>query len=250
MTHTDTDIKAIFIDALELPSDTDRAAYLERACAGSPGVRARVETLLAAIGQAGSFLETPAVALETSLAPGAGAESPTLAAGVDSSTAPDSLEVTTNHDALPSITESGGADMGPSDRSAFSTPTRLGDFELVRRLGHGAMGVVFEARQVSLNRPVAVKMTRAGLFADEADLRRFRLEAEAVAHLDHPRIVPIYGVWEHQDCHYFSMKRSGAGAWRAACPRLPQILAPRRSWWLRSPERSSTPTTGASSTAT
>ncbi len=74
------------------------------------------------------------------------------------------------------------------------------------------MGVVFEARQVSLNRPVAVKMIRAGLFAGEADLRRFRIEAEAVAHLDHPRIVPIYGVWEQQDCHYFSMKLIRGGS--------------------------------------
>src|SRR4029077_6745075 len=95
-----------------------------------------------------------------------------------------------------------------------------------RRLGEGAMGVVFEARQVSLNRPVAVKMIRAGLFAGEADLRRFRIEAEAVAHLDHPRIVPIYGVGEHQDCHYFSMKLIRGGS---LAPRLPAYLADPRA---------------------
>src|SRR5262249_7124186 len=93
--------------------------------------------------------------------------------------------------------------IGPPDLSPPSTPTRLGDFEVVRRLGGGAMGVVFEARQLSLNRPVALKMIRAGLFAEEADLRRFRIEAEAVAPLDHPPIVPIYGVWEDPDCPHF-----------------------------------------------
>ena len=100
-------------------------------------------------------------------------------------------------------------------------PTRLGDFELIRRLGEGAMGAVFEARQVSLNRPVAVKMVRAGLFAGEADLRRFRIEVEAVAHLDHPRIVPIYGVGEHDDCHYFSMKLIRGGSLATRLPDSP-----------------------------
>ena len=203
MTGTAPDIKAIFVEALDLASDAERAAYLDRACEGSPAVRARVEALLAAIGQAGSFLETPALAREASREPGAGVDFPTLAAEADSWDAPAGL-------------------------SAPWTPTRLGDFELVRRLGEGAMGVVFEARQVSLNRPVAVKMIRAGLFAGEADLRRFRIEAEAVAHLDHPRIVPIYGVGKHDDCHYFSMKliRGGSLARRLAVyPANPRAAA-------------------------
>jgi hypothetical protein len=59
----------------------------------------------------------------------------------------------------------------------------------------GGSSVGIEARQMSLKRPVAVQMIRAGLFAGKADLRRFRVEVEAIAQPDHPRIVPVHGVW-------------------------------------------------------
>ncbi len=72
MTDTAPDIKEIFVEALDLASDAERAVYLDRACADEPDVRARVEALLGAIGQAGSFLEAPALAREASREPGAG----------------------------------------------------------------------------------------------------------------------------------------------------------------------------------
>src|SRR5205085_4680292 len=85
-------------------------------------------------------------------------------------------------------------------------PERLGDHRILREIGRGGMGVVYEAEQVSLGRHVALKVLPPAALLDPQHLERFHREAKAAARLHHTNIVPVYGVGEYEGVHFYAMQ--------------------------------------------
>ena len=181
-------------------SPDERPAFLDAACAGDVALRKRLEVLLRADTAAGSFLARPALDAAASESPTPVADSATLVPGETAPSAP-----------------------SPACRIRY-----FGDYELLEEIAQGGMGVVWRARQSNLKRDVALKMIRSGALATSAEVARFLREAEAAANLQHPNIVAIHEVGEHDGRHYFSMDLVDGrdlGAIAAEGPLAPQRAA-------------------------
>jgi len=161
-------IGPILEQAIDLPPDR-RAAYLDGACAGDAALRAEIEILIGAEARAGTFLEAPVDLADLREPPG-----------------PD----------LPDPTET----MPPAG-------TTIGPYRIVRELGRGGMGVVYEAEQQRPRRPVALKVILGGRHVDAGTIRMFQREADSLARLKHPAIASIYesGCTEEGQ-HFFAME--------------------------------------------
>jgi WD40 repeat protein len=162
-----------------------RAAYLDQACANDAALRREIDALLLTSDKTATAHQT------TDPAPGP-PDAPTVREDrVDPGMAAGPVDSLRD----PNLAYSGGPTM----------PIRFGDYELLEEIARGGMGVVWKARQLSLNRTVALKMILSGQFADEAEVRRFRNEAQAAARLQHPNIVAIHEIGIEQDRHFFTM---------------------------------------------
>ena len=108
----------------------------------------------------------------------------------------------------------GDASSGASSKSGATespahcgtTPGRLGEFRILREIGRGGMGVVYEAEQESLGRRVALKILPGNLLTDASQVRRFVREARSAARLHHTNIVPVFGVGQHDGTHFYAMQ--------------------------------------------
>ena len=160
----------ILEEAIDLPPES-RAAFLDRACGGDAGLRSEIDAVLRADDEAGSFLSAPAALGTFDPAPDGAAA--------------DAAE--------------GGA--APAGLAA------IGSYRIVREIGRGGMGIVYEAEQQRPRRPVALKVMLGGRHVDPTSIRMFRREAESLARLEHPGIAAIHesGVTEDGE-HFLAME--------------------------------------------
>ena len=183
MAAQNLDEEAIFNVARKIESPDSRANYLEQACGEDAALRARVQALLRAHDEDWTFLQPPVPDQPDPPLPG---------------TTDPEKETLPPQASLPVAV-------------AADQPT-VSDYEILGELGRGSMGVVYKAWQTKLHRLVALKMILSGAHAGEADLARFRTEAEAIARLQHSNIVQIHEVGEHGGLPFFSLEYCPGGS--------------------------------------
>ncbi|WP_165234154.1 WD40 repeat domain-containing serine/threonine protein kinase [Aquisphaera insulae] len=191
-------VQSVFLAAVGCEDPEEQACVLDRECADDPGLRERVEALLRAHDGRYSLLDRPLVGRDD------------LDVGSDSS-----HEFTGRH--VPS--RSSRSDPSALTRGAGvtslgipSTRTAIPGYEIVGELGRGGMGVVYQARQVLLDRPCALKMILGGAYAAPEAFSRFLTEAQAVARLHHPNIVQIRHIGEVDGLPYIELEYLEGGS--------------------------------------
>jgi serine/threonine protein kinase len=164
-------VKEVVAAALERPAAA-RAAFLDEACGEDPGLRREVDSLIAARAEAGDFLSQPAAL--------------------------------TDHGTVPKDTLGRPGTAATAPR--LTTGTRLGPYEVISFVGAGGMGEVYRARDMRLERVVAVKVLPADFAADPERARRFEREARTVSRLSHPHICALHDVGQHDGSTFLVME--------------------------------------------
>ncbi len=95
---------------------------------------------------------------------------------------------------------------GPANAQEITLPLRIGEFKVIRQIGRGGMGIVYEAEQISMGRIVALKVLPFAALTDSRQIQRFRNEVRAAGMLEHPHIVSVYSIGEDQGVHYYAMQ--------------------------------------------
>src|SRR6516165_2718295 len=194
----DLDEEAVFSTAKELKDPASVEAYLDSVCANAPDLRRRIERLLTLQDRAQEFFRFDAFRSSLNLPPVYGK--------------PTTTQRITDRDSA----------------TVWEPRLRcLGDYELLEEIARGGTGVVYKARQVSLDRLVAVKTLLHGAFSGKDSIQRFRVEAWAAASLRHPNIVAVHEVGVHEEEHYLVMDYIPGPTLSRLCAGQP--LAPRRA---------------------